>query len=68
MKPIISLAHVQVGDVSVDFSRGNIRVAQQRLHRTRIRAVLHQVGTKAVTKRMRRNVRHARSRGMSLND
>ena len=32
MKPIVSLAHVQVGDVRVDFGRRNVAVSQQRLH------------------------------------
>jgi hypothetical protein len=41
MKAIVSLAHVQVSDVRINFGGGNVRVTQQRLHRTRIRAVLH---------------------------
>jgi len=48
MKSIVSLAHVQVGNVRIDFSGRNVRVAQQRLYRTRIRAVLHEMSSKAV--------------------
>ena len=40
MEPIVSLAHVQVRDVRVDLRGRNVAVAQQRLHRTRIGAVL----------------------------
>ena len=41
MKPVIGLAHVKISDVHINFGGGNVRVTQQRLHRTRIRAVLH---------------------------
>src|SRR6266404_3051972 len=68
MKSIVVLAHVQVGDVSVDFSRGNVGVAQKRLYRTRISAVLHQVRAKGVTQSVRRDVRHARLSSIRLND
>ena len=32
MKPIVSLAHVQVGDMRVDFRGRNVAVSQQSLH------------------------------------
>ena len=68
MKSIVGFAHMQVGDMRVDFRRRDISVAQKCLHRTRISAMLHQVRTKAVTQSVRRDVRHAGGRGMSLND
>jgi hypothetical protein len=57
MKPIICLAHVQVGDVRVNLSRRNVTMSEQRLHRTRVRAMLHQVSSKTVTQCVRGNVR-----------
>ncbi len=68
MKSIVSLAHVQVGDVRVNLSGRNVRMAQQRLHRTRIRAVLHQMRAKAVTQSVRRDIRHAGLGRISLDD
>ena len=67
MKSIISLTHVQIRDVRINLSRGNIRVAEHCLHRTRVGAVLHQVRAKAVTQSMWRNFRHSRRRRMRLN-
>ena len=53
MKSIVRLAHVQVGDVRVNLSRRDVTVSQQRLHRTRIRAMLHQVRAKTVPQGVR---------------
>src|SRR5260370_26649841 len=56
MKSIVSLAPVQVCDVRVNFGGRNVRVAQQRLHRTRIGAVLHQMSAKALSQCVRRGI------------
>jgi len=32
MKTIVSFAHVQVGDMRIDFRRRNVRVTEHRLH------------------------------------
>ena len=66
VKSIVSLAHVQIRDVRVNLSRGNIAMAQERLDRTRVGAVLHQVCPKAVPQRVRRNVGYACRRRVGL--
>ena len=68
MKTIIGFAHVQVGDVRIDLRRRNVAVAEQRLHRARIRAALQKVRRKAVAQSVRRNIRHARFGGVFLDD
>ena len=56
MVPIIRVTQMAISDVRVDLRRRDIAVAQQRLHRSGIGAVLQQVRRKAVTQGMRRNV------------
>ena len=56
MKSIVGLAHVLIGNVSVDLRSRNIAVPQQRLDRTRVGSVLEQVSGKAVPKGVRRDV------------
>src|SRR6266403_2656432 len=68
MKSIVSLAHVQVSDVRINLRRRNVRVAQERLHRTRVRTVLHQMRAKTVTQSVRRNIRYACIGSVSLDD
>lgn len=68
MKSIISLTHVQIGNVRIDLSSRNIAVAEQRLNGTRIGPMLHQVRAEAVTQRMRRDIRHPGRSRMSLDD
>ena len=53
---IIRVTQVAIGDMRVDLRRRDVAVAQQRLHRSGIRAALQQVRSKAVAQRMRRNV------------
>ena len=53
MKTVISPAHVQIGDVRVYLRRRDVGVPQQRLHRTRIRAMLQQMRRKAMTQGVR---------------
>src|SRR5207247_9775315 len=57
MKSIVRLAHVQVGNVRIDFSCRNVCVAQHRLHGSRVRAVLHQLRSKTMTQRVRQDDR-----------
>src|SRR5712671_5975211 len=68
MKSIVSLAHVQVSDVRINFRCRDVRMTQERLYRTRIRAVLHQMSTKTVTQCVWRDIRHACMRSVSLDN
>ena len=68
MKSIVRLAHVYIGNVRVNLGRRDVGVSQQRLHRTGIGAMLHQVRAEAVPQGMRRDVRHAGRSRMGLND
>ena len=68
MKSIVRLAHVQVSDVGIYFSSGNVRVTQQRLHRARIRSVLHEMSSKAVAQSMWRDIRHACMGGVCFDE
>ena len=56
---VISSAQVLVSNVCIDLRGGNVAVAKQRLHGTRIGAVLQQVSGKTVTQCMWRNVADA---------
>ena len=66
MMTIVRRAQVHVSDVRVDLRGGNIAMAQQRLHRTRICPVLQQVRRKAVPQRVRRNVLNAYALSVAL--
>ena len=59
MEPIIGLALMLIRNVRINLGRRNICVAQERLYRSRIGAVLHQVRGKAMPQRVWRNVGHA---------
>ena len=54
--PIVRGAQMQIRDVCINLRRRNIAVPEQRLNRTRIRAVLQEMRGKAVSQRMRRHV------------
>ena len=56
---VIGSAQMLVCYVCVDLRGGNVAVTKQRLHGTRIRAVLQQVSGKTVAQRVWRNVADA---------
>ena len=58
--PIVSRAQMHVSNVRIDLRRRDIAMAQQRLHRTRISAVLQEMRREAMSQRVRRNVLDAR--------
>src|SRR5688572_31816211 len=66
MMPIVSRAQMHVSDVRVNLRGGNVAVAQERLHRTRISSVLQQVSRKTMPQRVRRNVLDPRALRMAL--
>ena len=66
MMPIVSRAQVHVGNVRVDLRRRDIAMAQQRLHRTRISAMLQEVRGEAMSQRVRRAIFDARLFRVSL--
>ena len=53
VKSIVCLAHVHIGDVCVNLSRRDVAVAEECLHRTRVRAMLHQVRPETVAQGVR---------------
>ena len=64
--PIVRGAQMQIGDVCINLRRRNIAVPEQRLNRTRIRAVLQEMRGKAVSQRVRRHILDSRGFRMSL--
>ena len=56
MVVVISSAEVLVSNVCIDLRGGNVAVAKQRLHGTRIGAMLQQVSRETMAQRVRRNV------------
>ena len=59
MKSIVGFTHVQIGNVRINLGRRDVCMPEQRLHRTRVRAVLQEVRRKAVAQSMWRDIRYA---------
>lgn len=53
MMLVVSTTQMTIGDVRVDLRRRDVAVSQQRLHRTRISAVLQQVRCETVPESVR---------------
>ena len=56
MVTVIRRSQMHVGNVRVDLRGRDITVPEQRLHRTRVRAVLQKMSREAVSQRVWRNV------------
>ncbi len=56
MMAVICRPQMKIGDVRIDLRRRDIAVTKQRLHRSRVGAVLEQMSREAVPQSVRRNV------------
>src|SRR5437870_1511304 len=68
MKSIVGFTHVQIGNVRINLGRRDVCMPEQRLHRSRVSAMLHQVRGKAVTERVWRDSRNPGALSMSFHD
>ena len=64
--PVVRRSQMHVCDVRVDLCGGDVAVSEQRLHGTRVCAMLQKMGREAVSQRVWRNVFDAHLLGVVL--